>query len=96
MLALRPLRLPSLSRRKALAYALSAAIFAFAVWAALRLSFPPDPFARKGHRPGQEPSPLQVQTERDTLTIHRGQETHTYRFRQTKDGIVAEEVPEEE
>jgi hypothetical protein len=81
-----------LSKRKAIAYVLSAAIFAGAVWMALRLSFPPDPLANRGYVAGRNASPLEIETKQDTLTIHRGKQTRSYRFRQTREGVVAEEI----
>lgn len=94
MLALRPPRLRRVSKRKAIAYMLSAAIFAGAVWMALRLSFPPDPTLHKWYVADRNPLPPQVETGRDTLTIHRGTQARTYRFRQTSRGVVAEEMVE--
>lgn len=96
MFAPRPPRLRRLSKRRAIAYVLSAAIFAGMVFLALRLSFPPDPLTGRGYGAGETASPVEVQTDRDKLTIRRDGESRTYRFRQTKDGVVAEQVGEED
>ncbi len=83
------------SKRQLIAYGLSALIFAGAVWAALRLSFPPDPVAYRMDLETRRPPEIELKPDRDVLTIRRNKEERKYRIRQTNQGLVAEPIQDE-
>jgi len=83
------------STRRLVAYALCALIFAGAVLAAVKLSFPHDASAgRADVHVRRSPAPV-VEAENDTLTIKQGKQTQKYRFYETPRGVVAEQVEED-
>lgn len=73
---------------------LTVAVFAMTAWLTIRLSFPPDPLARR-YLP-TPPPPTQVTTDRDTLTVREDRDTRRYRFYRTDHGLVAREIPRDE
>ena len=84
------------NKRKILSYALCAVIFAATMWAALRLSFPPDPLARHMRLQSSDAAAIEVSDDNRMLTIRRDGDARRYRFRETDDGVVAEEVVDEQ
>lgn len=81
-------------KRKVVSYLLTAAIFAATAWLTIRLSFPPDPQARR-YLPAAPPA-TEVTADRDVLLIRDKRQTHQYRFYRTDQGVVAREVPPDE
>jgi len=80
------------SKRRVKAYALCALIFGGMVLLALRLSYPPDPMARR--YPRARLSRESVETERNQLRIRTDGRYEVYRFVETDKGIAAERVEE--
>jgi hypothetical protein len=80
--------------RRAVSYLLTAVIVAVTAWLTIRLSFPPDPYARR-YPPASPPS-TEVIPDRDVLLIRDKRQTRQYRFYRTDQGVVAREVPPDE
>lgn len=84
------------SKRKVLSYLLCVLIAAGGLALALRLSFPPDPDARRYIAAPPDRESPQLEADRSTLQVKSGKQTTRYRLYQTDKGIVAHEVTDEQ